>query len=93
MAIVKVIDLPVNGDAFQAIYNEHGEGEIQPRLDYTECTEEAFPDHKIIRGLRDDGTFTGTGFLHLAMDPGELPGPVHIIAGVDQIPREAVTEN
>ena len=86
MATVEIIKFPVDGDVFQAILSEHGDGEIQPRFNYSECTEEAYPDHKVIRGVRQDNSLTGTGFLHLQMDPGETPSPANVIAGVDQLP-------
>ena len=91
MSNLKVIDLSTESDEWDKIFEKHVNGEIQPRYDYiSECTEENFQHHKVIRGLKPDNTFTESGFLRLPLDAGETTtDPGDIIAGVNQIPRGA----
>jgi len=79
MSNCEIVELSVESKEWKDIYDKHGEGKIQPRYDFTtECTEEAFPNHTVVRGRRSDNSLTGTGFLR--NQTGQ------IIAGVDQLP-------
>ena len=79
MANNEIIEMDTESKEWKDITDEHGEGKIQPRYDYkTECTEEKFPDHKVLRGKRPDNSLTGTGFLR------DTAGK--IVAGVNQLP-------